>query len=227
MRDFFANLFKCTSETMVERVKSPIVGTFIFVWLFYNWKVILILLFSKVDVENKINIISGYITAKSFYYPFSIAVLYCVAIPIVTLFIDVLLRKPSEAAIELRYEKINKEYIEKEKAEKLRANADIAYERQKTGAEKEIQEMKFKINESKQKEGVLTKERDEAILKSDELEIEINNYENLVFKLQKELDKEKTKSSSLEKDIDYIYKNNKNVKSRRGTLLSGNNILRL
>lgn len=212
---------------MVERVKSPIVGTFIFVWLFYNWKVILILLFSKVDVENKINIISGYITAKSFYCPFLIAVLYCVAIPIVTLCIDFLLRKPSEAAIELRYKKINKEYIEKEKAEKLRANADIAYERQKTGAEKAIQEMRLKINESKQKEGALTKERDEAMLKNSELEMELNDSEELVFRLKKELAKEKDKSDSLEKDIDYICANNKDVKLRRETLLSNTKKFRL
>lgn len=154
---------------MVERVKSPIVGTFIFAWFFYNWKIILILLFGKGDVENKIDIISSYVTAKSFYYPFSFAVLYCILIPIVTLFIDVLLRKVSEGAIEIRYEKINKEYKEKKKTEILRADADIAYERQKTDSEKEIQEMRESITVSKEREGVLVKEKENAINEKNEI----------------------------------------------------------
>lgn len=215
MREFFSNLFKSTSETMVERVKSPIVGTFIFVWLFYNWKIILILLFGNGEIENKIDIVSVYITAKSFYYPFSIAVLYCVVIPIITLLIDVTLRKASEASIELRYEKINKEYIEKKKTEKLRADADIAYERQKTGAEKEIQEMRVAINESKNKEGILTKERDDVLLKNNELEEELNTSADLVFKLEKDLTRETDRANSLERDIEYVHKNNENIKTRR------------
>ncbi|HFK5463636.1 TPA: hypothetical protein ACGZ88_000119 [Morganella morganii] len=205
---------------MVERVKSPIVGTFIFVWLFYNWKVILILLFSKGDIENKINVISGYITEKSFYYPFLIAVLYCVAIPIVTLIIDVLLRKASEAAIELRYEKINKEYKEKKKTEILRADADIAYERKKTDEEKEIQSMREQITQSKANEGVLAKERDDAIEERDNAISRQNDYKDEIITLINQMEENKLEIDRLSKENSKLKSQAKLFSLRNGTVKS-------
>lgn len=200
MRDFFANLFKCTSETMVERIKSPIAGAFVFSWLFINWKSVLILLFSDAQIESKINSISEYITFWSFGYPLLFAIGYCVLIPLITLTIEWALRKVSIASIKLAYMKKNTGLIQKKESEKLRADADIAYERQKTDSEKEIQEMRESITASKEREGILVKEKEEAIS-------EKNN-------LLKSMDSMKKEVSSLYAELDEIKKENYLLKDR-------------
>lgn len=193
MRDFFANLFKCTSETMVERIKSPIVGAFVFSWLFFNWKIILILLFSDSKIEDKIDVISKYITLESFLYPAIFSVVYSLAIPVVSVVVEWCLKKVSMNSIELAYAKKNIGLIKKKDSEKLRADADIAYERQKTGAEKEIQEMRENITKSKEREGILVKERESAISEKNEI-LKINEV------LKKESDYLNVELSQLRKE---------------------------
>lgn len=148
---------------MVERIKSPIVGAFVFSWLFFNWKIILILLFSDSKVEDKIDVMSKYITLESFLYPAIFSVVYSLAIPVISVVVEWCLKKVSINSIALAYAKKNIGLIEKKDSEKLRADADIAYERQKTGAEKEIQEMRESITASKEREGILVKEKEDAI----------------------------------------------------------------
>ncbi|HHN8474158.1 TPA: hypothetical protein ACRRWY_001547 [Morganella morganii] len=200
MKDFFANLFKCTSETMIERIKSPIVGAFVFSWLFFNWKTILILLFSDSKVEDKIDIISKYITLESLLYPAIFSIVYSLAIPVISVVVEWCLKKVSINSIELAYAKKNIGLIKKKDSEKLRADADIAYERQKTGAEKEIQEMRENITKSKEREGILVKERESAINEKNEI-LKINeglkketDYLNVALS---ELRKENSKLKSI------------------------------
>lgn len=164
---------------MIERIKSPIVGAFVFSWLFFNWKTILILLFSDSKVEDKIDIISKYITLESLLYPAIFSIVYSLAIPVISVVVEWCLKKVSINSIELAYAKKNIGLIKKKDSEKLRADADIAYERQKTGAEKEIQEMRENITKSKEREGILVKERESAI-----------NEKNEILKINEELKKE-------------------------------------
>lgn len=164
---------------MIERIKSPIVGAFVFSWLFFNWKTILILLFSDSKVEDKIDIISKYITLESLLYPAIFSIVYSLAIPVISVVVEWCLKKVSINSIELAYAKKNIGLIKKKDSEKLRADADIAYERQKTGAEKEIQEMRENITKSKEREGILVKERESAI-----------NEKNEILKINEDLKKE-------------------------------------
>lgn len=185
---------------MIERIKSPIVGAFVFSWLFFNWKTILILLFSDSKVEDKIDIISKYITLESLLYPAIFSIVYSLAIPVISVVVEWCLKKVSINSIELAYAKKNIGLIKKKDSEKLRADADIAYERQKTGAEKEIQEMRENITKSKEREGILVKERESAINEKNEI-LKINeglkketDYLNVALS---ELRKENSKLKSI------------------------------
>ncbi|HCR3553070.1 TPA: hypothetical protein ON622_003026, partial [Morganella morganii] len=163
MKDFFANLFKCTSETMIERVKNPIVGSFIFSWLFFNWKVILILLFSDKEIDDKINSISVLISYKSFLFPLVFAFLYSVLLPAFSLCIDILLKPIFRKVVNIRTDREVDEYESRQKTGRKRADAELAYELQKTGGLEKIQRMQEEITASKDREGALVKERDNVI----------------------------------------------------------------
>ncbi len=197
---------------MVERIKSPIAGAFVFSWLFINWKPILVLLFSDDNIERKIEYMSKDITVGSFGYPLLFAIGYCVVIPFVTLAIERTLRKVSIKSIELAYMKKNIGLIQKKESEKLRADADIAYERQKTDSEKEIQEMRESITASKEREGILVKEKEEAISEKNNL---LKNMELI-----------KKESNSLYAELDEIKKENYLLKDKiekNNTYLDGVN----
>ncbi|REL20499.1 hypothetical protein DYH52_02650 [Morganella morganii] len=177
MRDFFANLFKCTSETMIERVKNPIVGSFIFSWLFFNWKVILILLFGDKEIDDKINSISALISYKSFLFPLVFAFLYSWLLPAFSLGIDILLKPIVIRALKIRTDREVTEYESRETTGKKKADAELAYELQKTGGLEKIQRMQEEITASKDREGVLAQERDEAIDEKNKI-----NKENVILR---------------------------------------------
>ncbi|HHG8599742.1 hypothetical protein [Morganella morganii] len=177
MRDFFANLFKCTSETMIERVKNPIVGSFIFSWLFFNWKIILILLFSDKEIDDKINSISALISYESFIFPLVFAFLYSWLLPAFSLGIDILLKPIVIRALKIRTDREVTEYESRETTGKKRADAELAYELQKTGGLEKIQRMQEEITASKDREGVLAQERDEAIDEKNKI-----NKENAILR---------------------------------------------
>ncbi|EJK8623002.1 hypothetical protein R4E38_06945 [Morganella morganii] len=169
MKDFFANLFKCTSETMIERVKNPIVGSFVFSWLFFNWKVILILLFSDKSIDDKINTISVLISYESFLFPLGFSFLYSWLLPIFSLCIDFLLKPVYSKVVSIRTDREVSEYLSREITGRKRADAELAYELQKTGGLEKIQRMQEEITASKDREGTLMKEKEDVIKEKNEL----------------------------------------------------------
>ncbi|WP_392346253.1 hypothetical protein [uncultured Polaribacter sp.] len=47
-------LIKSFFESSNERIKNPLIGTFAISWILINWKPVIILLFSKQTIQNKI-----------------------------------------------------------------------------------------------------------------------------------------------------------------------------
>lgn len=55
MKEIFTSFF----ESSNERIKNPLIGTFIISWTIINWKPIVILCFSNNEIVEKINLIES------------------------------------------------------------------------------------------------------------------------------------------------------------------------
>lgn len=190
MLDFFKNIINSATDSASDRIKNPLVGAFIFAWIACNWNIVFIMLFSSKNIEEKIGYaLDVYSWKYGFWSPVLVAFLYVLFVPIANLLIDVVLKKFVLLSLHNQHEKKIAILEMKKIEEKNRAEVNIAYEKIKTGAEKEIQEMRENITESKEREGQLTQEAKELKEKIDSL-----NSELKIIKNQAELDVEELSS---------------------------------
>ncbi|MFA3779927.1 hypothetical protein [Yersinia sp. 1652 StPb PI] len=164
MLDFFKELFTAMRATAVERIKSPVIGALCFSWLIFNWDNILVMLFSAATIEDKIVMIkdnSTMLTAMIF--PIISTVLITILLPIISAKVISIQNKPTMASMEGYADRNDATLDRKKITEQKRARADIAYEREITGGQEEIQKMKEDIEISKEKTGEITKEKNELI----------------------------------------------------------------
>lgn len=79
------NFFSSIDDAAKSRVNNPFYGAFIFSWLIFNWKIILILLFSKKNIYSVIEDITNHLNANLLlYYPLLASLILLILIPIAT-----------------------------------------------------------------------------------------------------------------------------------------------
>ncbi|MBL0737639.1 hypothetical protein JI750_12105 [Flavobacterium sp. GN10] len=111
-----ADLIKDFIDSTKERLKTPISGAFLWSFVIYNWRPILMLLFSDTTIENKIIVINHeYCSFWAIFWPLVIATAYTLLIPKIMLQIDNDLADTKQERITRRYE-IKKHEV-KEKTE--------------------------------------------------------------------------------------------------------------
>ncbi|MEL5546438.1 hypothetical protein PTR73_09930 [Serratia nevei] len=150
MLDFFKELISAVRATAVERVKNPILGALTFSWCAFNWDKILILFFSSTTIEEKIKYINDHYTLDStILYPIYSAVAITLVLPIISAFAVFCQNKPIMFSADKYADRNDRLLKRKINSEEFRALADIAYERVKTDAQREIQAMISEIEKSK------------------------------------------------------------------------------
>ncbi|MBP6079749.1 MAG: hypothetical protein KA732_00560 [Providencia sp.] len=191
MKEEAKEIVQAVSEAAKDRIKNPVMATFVISWCVFNWNSLLVLIFGNDSIQQKVQIASVAFSEKNSWF-----------IPIFFTTIYLFLNKPlnllfQKAMVWFDYismsiehsKKIKELELEKER-ESSRAEKDMAYEDTKTNKEKEIQEMKEKITQSQNREGELVNDRDDAILEKEQaikekkdalqkvesIQIEINSY---------------------------------------------------
>lgn len=102
IREFVKSLL----ESYSDRLKSPLLGSFAIVFVFYNWQPIVYLLFSQNIIELKLDTINIYYTEwRRLWFPLLLALLYILGLPWVNLGIDKMLKKVNSIASETAFEK--------------------------------------------------------------------------------------------------------------------------
>ncbi|CFQ87925.1 MULTISPECIES: hypothetical protein [Yersinia] len=209
MLDFFKEMFTAARFTAVERVKSPVVGALFFSWIAFNWDNIIVMLFSAATVEDKIVMIKDNSTIfTAIIWPIVSAAFISIALPVISAMVIWAQNKPTMFSMG-KYAIRNDAILDRKIAtEKKRAQADIAYEREKTGEQEIIQRMREDIEKSKEKTGEITKEKDELIAEKNALIIEkqelIKIKETMIIEhdiLLGEYNDIKDKNSNLNKEI--------------------------
>lgn len=84
-----AELIKEFIESSRERIKTPITGSFLLAFLLYNWRPLLLLMFSDAMMEDKIVVINNeYCTWDAIILPLLISVFYVAGVQYIMLWFD-------------------------------------------------------------------------------------------------------------------------------------------
>lgn len=192
MIDFFKTFF----ETSKERIKNPLMGTFIISWIVINWRPIIILLFSNQSIENRIDyIVTGYSSFNTYFLlPFLLSLFYVIVLPYLMWAIDGLVKKSIIGRkknvlnqILIDYDGKQKIAIEESKLEDLKANF-----RDKADLNNQIELLRNQLDE-----------REETIkIQTSEIEQQINENQNLRKLInQNNKNSSESKSSILEEQF--------------------------
>jgi hypothetical protein len=77
-------LFVTSKDVIIERIKSPLLSSFGVAWLFLNWKIVLLLLFSDKAIEEKIKEIDQLTNVcNGLWIPGVVAIFYTVIYPLI------------------------------------------------------------------------------------------------------------------------------------------------
>jgi hypothetical protein len=147
------DLFSASKNVIIERIKSPLLSSFGIAWLFFNWKIVLLLLFSNKGIEDKIkdidqltNILNG------FWFPCAIATFYTVAYPLINYWVfkahngfekqaEILRTLNAIDVLDRKIEQANKE----NQLERSKFNAQYRLELDKMNNEHELADKKLGI----------------------------------------------------------------------------------
>tara|TARA_R110001583_G_scaffold62101_2_gene183025 strand:+ start:13669 stop:14523 length:855 start_codon:yes stop_codon:yes gene_type:complete len=79
MKEFINNIFKISNE----RLKNPLIYSFIISWIVINWKPIVTLIFSQKNIEERVTYISTNFSdnKETIYYPLLISLGYILVLP--------------------------------------------------------------------------------------------------------------------------------------------------
>lgn len=175
LKEYFSSIV----NTAANRITNPVFGAFAISWCAFNWKSLLYLFLSDYGVFDKIN----YISANSDWftvivYPCISVLILCVGMPWVNNVISKWQAKPLDNNDSIENFRKAKLILRATRLQRLKAKHDVTYDKVRTGAEKNIQEMKEEIIRSKNSMGELTAElkaKDEELRSASTQLADLNN----------------------------------------------------
>lgn len=183
-------------DTTKERLKNPLLGSFIFSWFIFNWKPIFHIIFSSNSIENKIDFVSDCYSSinNNFWFPLLFSIFYIVVFPYVLWGFDKLSSKAiigrKENVLNLTISDIrNKQKIAVEESEL--ENIKASY-RDKADLNKKIEILTNQLNEKNEIINMQNIEYNQIKKEENELKEFIKNnsdsklYENDITDLNKQ-----------------------------------------
>lgn len=140
MKEFISNLFKVSNE----RLKNPLIFSFLLSWLAFNWRPIFTLLLSDKIIEDRISYISENFNEihLNLFYPLIFSVGYVLLLPYFTWLIEVLVQY---AKIGRKRNLISEQLSDLRDKQKI-AREEYKYEQEKAG-NAEISQLNSNIQE--------------------------------------------------------------------------------
>lgn len=166
----FFDFLKDIIDTGKERLKSPVMGAFVFSFVCYNWRAIALLLFSNASIEDKIVVINyEYCNGWALILPVFIALFYTLLMPKLMVEIDNALVDTKEDRVSNIYK--HKTHVIDKRIELARKEFEL--KNVETG-NKQIEDFQAQIKDLEQSK--------EQIIEANKLKIEemTTNYKNVV-----------------------------------------------
>ena len=195
MKDFISNFFKISNE----RLKNPLLFSFLLSWITFNWRPVFTLLLSDKTIENRITYISENFSEVKYtlYYPLIFSIGYVLLLPYLTWLIEVLAQF---AKVGRKRNLISEQLSDLKDKQKL-AREEYKYEQEKAG-NAEISQMNSKMQELT----TSNTEKDKAI---ERLKIELNESKKELRKLEQYISLENPDEAEfneeLKKELDKEY----------------------
>ncbi|MBF4466403.1 hypothetical protein [Flavobacterium sp. LC2016-12] len=198
-------LIQSTIDSSKERLKTPIVGSFICSFIIFNWRPIVILIFSDEKIENRLKGVDFYFntwywTVLAITVPILMVGVYTFLIPMLMVWVDEKLEPTKEKRIKRVYK--SKQFVIKEKITLAIVELDLK-NAESGNREKQdfidrikfLEDSKEQLEESKRQMEIANKNSIDQ-LNAKLKEANINN-ENLVSNIQeyKYIDPEKIRES--------------------------------
>lgn len=203
MLDFIKELFASLKKTSTDRISNPFYGVFIVTWLVFNWEAVAILVFSDLHMQERVRFINSAYPLM-YLYPLLSSIVLTLLLPWCTEKVTFIQSKPLSRTSSLLAIRKKRMLTADISVERFRAKKDVAYERHKVGAEKEVQDMREEITLSAKRTGQLTESLNAANEKIAELESQNSKLkaENVTVKsLQNENGTYVKSISSYKKDV--------------------------
>ena len=177
MLDFFKTLF----ANATERIKNPLIGTFLMSWIVFNWKAILVLLFSSLDIEKRLSYLAEHFNniGNLLIYPLIVALGYIFLLPYINLWIDKLLSDSN-----LKHHKI----IQRKTLFAIEADKEV--EIAKIGLEEAKADYRDRAKQNKlinDLEGAISSLESSSNYEKDLLNTKISELNDQIIQLKKEL----------------------------------------
>lgn len=172
-------------DTAKERLKNPLLGSFIFSWVIFNWKPIFYIVLSENSIENKIDFISECYSSlnNAFWFPLIFSIFYIVVFPYILWAFDKLSSKAiigrKENVLNLNISDIrNKQKIAVEESDL--ENIKASY-RDKADLNKKIEILNNQLNEKEEIIEMQNVELNQIKSEENRLKEFIKNNENETF----------------------------------------------
>ncbi|EKS6403308.1 hypothetical protein NM534_004166 [Enterobacter hormaechei] len=211
MWDTIKEIYLSVKKTSTDRIKSPFYGVFVLTWLAFNWQPVAVLMFSELKMENRIAYINA-IYPFNFIIPLGISACLAYILPIINEKITYLQSRPISRTAILLSIRAKKALVADISLEKYRAKRDVTYERHVAGAEKEIQDMREEIVNSKERVGEMNAALLELNQKNDEINALLQDSNIRNKKLSDEIERHKIAETrffgeieDLNKELDRLY----------------------
>ncbi|WP_272674952.1 hypothetical protein [Providencia sp. PROV075] len=212
MKEEAKEIVQAVSEAAKDRIKNPVMATFVISWCVFNWNSLLVLIFGNDSIQQKVQIASVAFSEKNSWF---IPIFFTTAYLFLNKPLNLIFQKAmvwfDYMSMSIEHSKKIKELELEKERESLRAEKDMAYEDTKTNKEKEIQVMKEQITVSKDKEGALTREINEL---KEEKESNIDKISELQKTILMQEEKVHYLSSENEKLTKYLEQNGNAAKDK-------------
>lgn len=178
MKEVLEAMFKSSKE----RIRNPLIFSFIISWIIYNWNWILIMFYSKLTIEEKIDIvkpIDGILWSLGFWYPLFFAFIYTLVLPYLLILVDNLTNHSFDGR---KRASSDRRLIELKYSLKVVA-AEVMLERERT-EHKDISELNKQVKSAKERNAELLTEINNSNEKLLENEEEIKQLKQRIVELE-------------------------------------------
>lgn len=143
MLDFIRDLYASFKQTSLERVKSPVLGAFVFSWIGFNWKILAILFLSKDPIEKRIIYIDqNFDILLNLLGTISITILICIFLPIANKLVTRIQDKPNTDTIRLKLTSQIKIAKHQQRIAEIEARKKLAEKKEDKFIDNQIYQMK-------------------------------------------------------------------------------------
>ncbi|MCP3093588.1 hypothetical protein [Klebsiella pneumoniae] len=143
MLDFIRDLYASFKQTSLERVKSPVLGAFVFSWIGFNWKILAILFLSKDPIEKRIIYIDqNFDIFLNLLGTISITILICTFLPIANKLVTRIQDKPNTDTIRLKLTSQIKIAKHQQRIAEIEARKKLAEKKEDKFIDNQIYQMK-------------------------------------------------------------------------------------